>query len=86
MNGGVKVNKTDFEITITEKHKLNLFLHHFISAQLYMHSVLSNSANFLGHLLSINKKIINRASEQNNLIITRLLLNHCEVQAEYNSI
>lgn len=26
MNGGVKVNKTDFEITITEKHKLNLFL------------------------------------------------------------
>jgi len=51
MNGGVKVNKTDFEITVTEKHKLNLFLHHFISAQLYMHSVYSNSANFLGCLL-----------------------------------
>ena len=34
MNGGVKVNKTDFEITITEKHKLNLsfitlFLHSY---------------------------------------------------------
>ena len=89
MNGGVKVNK--LILRLQSLRNISWTFSFIICYVLFLHSYacilcFQIQLIFLVIFWALTKKYINRASEQNNLIITRLLLNHCEVQAECNSI